>query len=216
MRNDNNKVNFNDSVQFLHIQSGKFLSFKNHDEHLKTYIELSEKMSKNTIFRFNSAFKYQEDNSTNVFFNMTIKISCGEKNTRNEKYISNISNNSYLNRIDKTVSFGKTLLNRGVRRYKRSITVNEREKSIRMSLNSIFSDKKNRSKMKENFFSYSTQSNFAYKNFGKKLLPKDNYIGIEKQKTDYWRIINFSQNYIKDNKYINLVYYINNLKKSKK
>ena len=215
MRNDNNKVNFNDSVQFLHIKSGKFLSFKTHDEYLKTYIELSEKMSKNTIFRFISAFKYQEDNSTNVFFNMTIKISCGEKNTRNEKYISNITNN-FQNKKDKTFSFGKKLLNREVKRYKRSVTVNERAKSIRISLNNIFPDKKSRNRMKENFFSYSTQSNLAYKNFGKKLLPEDNYIGIEKHKKDYWRLINFSQNYIKDYKYINLLDYfcIQNIEKN--
>ena len=83
MRKDNNKVNFGDSVQFLHIKSGKFLSFKKRDEQLKTYIELTDKVSKNTIFRFTTAFDYQTENSTNVYFDMTLQIACGEKNTTN-------------------------------------------------------------------------------------------------------------------------------------
>ena len=50
MRKENNKVNFNDCVQFLHIKSGKFLSFKKHDEYLKTYVELTEKNVKKYNF----------------------------------------------------------------------------------------------------------------------------------------------------------------------
>ena len=87
---ENNKVNFNDCVQFLHLRTGKFLSYRTYDEYLKTYIELTDNMSKNTIFRFTPAFVYQTENSTNVFFDLTIQIACGEKKTRNEKFISNI------------------------------------------------------------------------------------------------------------------------------
>ena len=227
MRKENNRVNFNDSVQFLHIKSGKFLSFKKHDQHLKTYVELTEKMSKNTIFRFTPAFKYQAENSTNVYFNLTIQIACGEKNTRNEKYISNIKSYKFQDNINininantenKAVLFGKQLLKRESKKREKSLSlvVNERNKSIRMSLKNIFPDINPKSKLKENFLTYSTNSNFAYKNFGKKLLPEDNYIGIDIKSKDYWRLILFSQNYIKDNKYINLLDYfcIQNIEKN--
>ena len=151
-------------MQFLHIKSGKFLSFRNHDEQLKTYIELTEKASKNTIFRFTSAFDYQTENSTNVYFNMSIQIACGEKNTRNEKYINNIKNNVTINsNINKHQS-----LNFDLQRKQSSINVKERDKNIRMSLKNIFPDRK--SLLHKNFFTYSNNSNLAYKNFGKKLL----------------------------------------------
>ena len=123
MRKDNNKVNFGDSVQFLHIKSGKYLSFKKRDEQLKTYIELSEKVSKNTIFRFTTAFDYQTENSTNVYFDMTLQIACGEKNTRNEKYISNIKNNVLFD-------LNKSVLNQDTSK-QHSQNVNEKAKSFR-------------------------------------------------------------------------------------
>ena len=210
MTKDNNKVNFDDSVQFLHIKSGKFLSFRNHDEQLKTYIELTEKASKNTIFRFTSAFDYQTENSTNVYFNMSIQIACGEKNTRNEKYINNIKNNVTINsNINKHQS-----LNFDLQRKQSSINVKERDKNIRMSLKNIFPDRK--SLLHKNFFTYSNNSNLAYKNFGKKLLPEDNYIGIYKNTRYKWRLISFSQNYIKDNRHINFLDYfcIQNIEKN--
>ena len=197
MRKDNNKVNFGDSVQFLHIKSGKYLSFKKRDEQLKTYIELTEKASKNTIFRFTTAFDYQTENSTNVYFDMTLQIACGEKNTRNEKYISNIKNNVLFD-------LRKSVLNQDTLK-QNSQNVNERAKSFRMSLKNIFPERK--SLLHENFFNYSNNSNLAYKNFGKKLFPEDNYIGIYKKAKDKWKLISFSQNYIKDNRYINLLDY---------
>ena len=222
MRKDNNKVYFHDSVQFLHIKSGKFLSFKKHDEHLKTYAELTEKMSKNTIFRFTPAFKYQSENSTNVYFNLTIQIACGEKTTRKEKFLSNIKSYKFQennkNSGKKALLFGQQLLKRESKKKEKSLSlsVNERTKTIRMSLKNIFTDVNSKSKLKENFLKYSTNSNFAFKNFGKKLLPDDNYIGIDINSKDYWKLILFSQNYIKDYNYINLLDYfcIQNIEKN--
>ena len=111
MKTESNKVNFNDCVQFLHIKTGKFLSFKTYDEYLKTYVELTDNMSKNTIFRFTPAFVYQVENSTNVFFDLTIQIACGEKKTGNEKFISNIKSyrQSFV-KDNKAIQFGKRLL----------------------------------------------------------------------------------------------------------
>ena len=74
MKTESNKVNFNDCVQFLHIRTGKFLSYRTYDEYLKTYVELTDNMSKNTIFRFTPAYVYQVENSTNVFFDLTIQV----------------------------------------------------------------------------------------------------------------------------------------------
>ena len=56
---------------------------------LKIYIELSSKMSPNTIFRILHGFNYQSENSTNVFFNLGVKIACGDKTTNREKFLAN-------------------------------------------------------------------------------------------------------------------------------
>ena len=208
MREKNNRVNFNDCVQFLHIKTGKFLSFKKHDDHLKTYIELTEKVSKNTIFRFTPAYQYQAANSTNVYFDLTIQIACGEKRTRKEKYVSNIRNykmEEHLPEESKAVLFGKQLLNREFKKQQRPLIVNERAKNIRTSIKNIFMDGNPnvKSNIKENLLTYSTNSNLAYKNFGKKLLPENDYIGVDIKSEDYWKLILYSQNYIKDNQFIN-------------
>ena len=60
-----------------------------------------------------------------------------------------------------------------------------------------------KSNVKENLLTYSTNSNLAYKNFGKKLLPENDYIGVDIKSKDYWKLILYSQNYIKDNQFIN-------------
>lgn len=192
MKKDNNRVNYNDSVQFLHLKSGKFLCFKKHDEHLKTYVELTEKMSKNTIFRISPGFNYQSENSTNVYFNLTIQIACGEKNSRNEKYISNIRSYRYhekKNSENKAILFGSRLL-RKESQERDKIASSPQVERARYSLKDIFNIKY-QNNLEENFLT----SNFAYKNFGKKLLPEDNYIGIDIKSNDYWRLILFSQNY---------------------
>lgn len=217
----NNKINFGDCVQFLHIRSGKFLSFKKHDEYLKTYIELTEKMSKNTIFRFTPAFQYQERNSTNVYFQLTLRIACGEKRTKNEKYEKYVSNikvheeEKIPNNENKAIKFGKQLIHSLNRSTRPSLAI-ERVKSIKISLKNIFPDGNSKSNLKENLLTYSANSNLAYKNFGKKILPEDNYIGVDRNKEDYWKLIKFSKDYIKDNDYVNSLDYfcIQNIEKN--
>ena len=86
MKKDNNKVNFNDCVQFMHIKSGKFLEYKSKNKNLKTYIQLTNNMFPRTIFRFLPAFNYQSETSTNVFYDLTLQIACGDKKARREIY----------------------------------------------------------------------------------------------------------------------------------
>ena len=186
MQNDNNKINFNDCVQFLHIRTGKFLSYKTYDEYLKSYVELTDNMSKNTIFRFTPAYVYQMENSTTVFFDLTIQIACGEKKTGNEKFISNIK--SYKPKTfkgKKALEFGKKLLNWGLKKKMLFSCTDERTENLKKSISNIFFDNNyndinlnNKNDLRENFLMFSSNSNLAYKNFGKKLLPKDNYMEI--------------------------------------
>ena len=220
MKTESNKVNFNDCVQFLHIRTGKFLSYRTYDEYLKTYVELTDNMSKNTIFRFTPAYVYQVENSTNVFFDLTIQIACGEKKTGNEKFISNIkSYRQTLLKENKAIQFGKRLLSWKLRDKINLTSATERAENLRISLNNIFFDSNNnqninsqnnisnKNNLKENFLTFSSNSNLAYKNFGKKLLPKDNYIGVNIKSNDYWKLVSFSRNFLVDNEYINSLDY---------
>ena len=221
MKTENNKVNFNDCVQFLHIKTGKFLSYRTYDEYLKTYVELTDNMSKNTIFRFTPAFVYQVENSTNVFFDLTIQIACGEKKTGNEKFISNIkSYRTTLLKENKAIQFGKKLLS-SIRNKLNISSAFERAENLRVSISNIFFDSNNKenigkNNLKENFLTLSKNSNLAYKNFGKKLLPKDNYIGVNIKSNDYWKLVSFSKNFLIDNEFINSLdyFFIQNVEKN--
>ena len=222
MKTDSNKVNFNDCVQFLHIRTGKFLSYRTYDEYLKTYVELTDKTSKNTIFRFTPAYVYQVENSTNVFFDLTIQIACGDKKTGNEKFISNIDNSKQsLYKESKVIEFGKRLLTWKIKSQLMSSTTNERIENLKLSISNIFFDSNNnnintKNNLKENFLTFITNSNLAYKNFGKKIFPKDNYIGVNIKSNDYWKLISFSKNFLIDNNFINSLDYfsIQNVEKN--
>ena len=87
MKKDNNKVNYNDCIQLMHLKSGKFLEYKRNSKDLKTYIQLSSSMSKRTLFRFVPAFDYQSENSTKVFYFLAIQVACGEKSNNRDKYM---------------------------------------------------------------------------------------------------------------------------------
>ena len=85
MKKDNNIVNYYDCFQLMHLKSGNFLEYKRNNKDLNTYIQLSSSMSKRTIFRFIPSFEYQTENSTNVFFFLSVQIACGEKRNNEEK-----------------------------------------------------------------------------------------------------------------------------------
>ena len=221
----NNYVNFNDCVQFMHIKSGKFLEFKKHNESLKIYVELTETLSENTLFRFVPAYNYQSENSTKVMINLIMKIACGEKHSIDkEKFLSkndrNVnkaifrslnSNNSVNSKKPKIneLHLGKELF------FKALITVDEAKyksfvqvKNARNSLKDLVNDNKTKDKIKENFLSYINSSDLPHKNFGKKILPNDDETIIAGNRTyNFWRIILFSKNFLNDNKYINSLDY---------
>jgi len=83
----NNIVNYYDCFQLMHLKSGNFLEYKRNSKDLMTYIKLSSTMSKRTLFRFIPPYEYQTDNSTNVFFYLSVQIASGIKKHHQEKYI---------------------------------------------------------------------------------------------------------------------------------
>ena len=225
LNSKNNYVNFNDCVQFMHIKSGKFLEFKKHNESLKIYIELTETLSENTLFRFVPAYNYQCENSTKVMINLIMKIACGEKHSIDkEKFLSKNdqnanksllrsinSSNSVNNKKVKTkaINLGKGLF------FKALIKVDEAQyksfvqvRNARDSLKDIVNDNKTIDIIKSNFISYINTSDLPHKNFGKKILPDDDETIIAGNKNyNFWRIILFSKNFLNDNKYINSLDY---------
>ena len=85
-------INFDDSIQFLHMQSGKFLKFTKKNEDTEVHLYLSNEPSTDTIFRIRPAFSYQIENATNLFFNLSISIACGNKSSVHEMCLN--GNNS--------------------------------------------------------------------------------------------------------------------------
>ena len=214
-------VNFNDCVQFMHIKSGKFLAFKKDSESLKIYIQLTDSLSENTIFRFIPAFHYQGENFAIVMINLIIKIACGERQISidNEKYLSkNTVYKSLMKNRTKTesenrskskkekaiIKFGKNLLLKAAEevddKIKKNIKKTQNRDSIRLHVN----DEKAPEKLKNNFRTYLNSSDISYRGFGKKILPNQNETIIAGNKTaNFWRILSFSTNFLEDNKYIN-------------
>ena len=158
------------------------------------------------------------ENSTNVFFDLTIQIACGEKKTGNEKFISNIKHHKQ----NVVLEFGKRLLRWRLNNKLNVATSNERTENLKTVINNIFDSNENpkvnnnKNNLKENLLTLSTNSNLAYQNFGKKLLPKDKYIGVNIKSNDYWKLVSFSENFLIDNKYINSLDYfcIQNIEKN--
>ena len=214
-------VNYNDSVQFMHIKSGKILEFKKNNESLKIHIQLSDTFSENTIFHFIPAFNYQGENSAKVMINVVVKIACGEKqfSTENEKYLSKReqinkslieglnSNITAKNIAPKTraLSFGKEILFKALKKVEdvRSKAIDKVFKardSIRFAVN----DEKTHEEIKNNFKVYINTSDISFIDFGKKILPNEEETIIAGNKSsNFWRILNFSKNFIEDNDYIN-------------
>ncbi len=77
-------INFDDNIQFLHMQSGKFLKFKKKSDDKENYLYLSKEPSNDTIFRIRPAFSYQIENATNLFYHLSICIACGNKASTHE------------------------------------------------------------------------------------------------------------------------------------
>ena len=211
-KTDNNLVNYihyNECVQFLHLKSGKFLEYKYNNENFKTYIQLTNNMSKRTLFRFQGAYDYQSETSTFCFYNLAIKIACGEKKIKKEKYIVNEKLNldgKYYN-INNTngdipINEEMKIINKEIS-HDKSIFDGENIKNI---IKQIYNDTQDTNVIEE-FVNYSLNENIPQKNFGFKLKPEDNYIVADSNSFRDWRIINFSDDFFEDNKYISLFDY---------
>ena len=213
MKKNNNKVNFNDRVQFMHIKSGKFLEYKSNNKNLKTYIQLTNNMSPRTIFRFLPAFNYQSETSTNVFFDLTIQIACGDKKARREKYIvnENIINFGKYSDIKKPFFAGYNQPEEEDEKNnfkikeevipKKSIFDGE---NLKNTIKTIYNGKNIEDKVIDDFVKYSINENLQQKNLGVKLMPENNYINVDSNSYSFWRLINFSDDYFEDSKYITL------------
>ena len=209
-------VNFGDCVQFLHISSGKILKFKKNVDDLKIYIELSSKMSPNTIFRILHGFNYQSENSTNVFFNLGVKIACGDKTTNREKFLANgnvtldgvavrqtnkILNNKILNNVT------NTNLNSSARGKKPNfsnynVLKNNSYLGV-MSYRNYDNEVGGASPSRRSYNRNTTFNSNNFKPFGKKTQIDINQIVSDDKSFNQWKLIKFSNDFLFDDEYIN-------------
>ena len=215
MKPENNKLNYNDCVQFLHLKSGKFLEYKSNSKNLKTYIQLSNNMSQRTIFRFIPAFNYQSETSTNVFFYLAIQIACGDKKSIREKFIVN-ENISDFGKYSEQKKFcfdgtGKEYGENEKEDNKKKENISKKSifdgENLRNTMKAIYNDETMDNKIIDEFVAYSINENLPQKNFGVKLMPENNYVNVDYSSFSFWRLINFSEDYFEDAKYINLFDY---------
>ena len=222
MKKDNNIVNYYDCFQLMHLKSGNFLEYKRNNKDLNTYIQLSSSMSKRTLFRFIPSFEYQTENSTNVFFFLSVQIACGEKRNNEEKYMSckkmlkQKQNNQENNKTQKSI-----LNNLGVDDEEIKIKddsdksqslENQKpifdEENLKNILKEIYKNENENQKQDEKiidqFVTYSMNHNLIQNNFGEKLMPEDDYVIMNSDINNFWRLINLSEDYFEDIKYLNL------------
>lgn len=97
-------IHFEDSVQFVHLITGKFLSFKKETKDLNTYLSLTDQPGKNTIFRIKPGYSYQTETTNIVPYNMSITIACGDIVSNREKFLANSKytlNQHYYDMLEK-------------------------------------------------------------------------------------------------------------------
>ena len=237
MKKENNRVNYYDCFQLMHLKSGSFLEYKRNNKNLKTYIQLTTNMSKRTLFRFIPSFEYQMENSTNVFFFLSVQIASGQKRNNKEKYMSGKNSESSRNDLDNAIMQRSFLDSIGVGEddKKEEIDINN-NKEIELeiiqeksrfdgenlknilkeiyqednqdnSLVDINNENQDNDKIIDEFVKYSINENLMQKNFGSDLMPEDNYVIMDYDKNSFWRLINLSEDYFEDIKYLNLFDY---------
>ena len=213
MKKENNTVNYNDCVLFLHLKSGKFLEYKYNNKNLKTYIQLSNNMSKRTLFRFLPAYDYQSETSTFCLFNLAIQIACGEKNAIKDKFLANDN----IRNFEKNPFLRKSIIeerknssdeeenedkNNIIQKEKKSIFDPD---NLKCTIQAIYNEEPEDSKVIDEFVEYSMNENLQQKNLGVKLMPEKNYVIADCTSFNFWKIINFSEDYFDDIQYLNLL-----------
>ena len=231
MKKDNNKVNYYDSFQLMHLKSGSFLEFKRNNKDLKTYIQLTNSMSKRTLFRFIPSYEYQTMNSTNVFFFLSVQIACGEKRNNKDKYICCKNDETTLAGPREEKSSSDAVEDKGEGKEERKEESKEeskeekeiilkREENIMngdvMPTKSIFNGDELKNTIKDiyrdenledvinEFVTYSINENLFQNNFGSNIMPDDDYLITSYENHSFWRLINISEDYFEDLKYLNL------------
>ena len=203
MKKENNTVNYDDCVQFLHLKSGKFLEHKYNNKTLKTYVQLTNNMSKRTLFRFQPAYDYQSETSTHCLFNLAIKVACGDKKAKKDKYIVDenipgLNENSLLCMEQGNIKDKKE---ENIKEGKKTIFTGE---NLKNTINAIYNDGSQDPKIIDEFVTYSMRENLQQKNLGIKLMPEEDNIVVNSTSFNFWRIMNFSEDYFEDLKYLNL------------
>ena len=213
MKKGNNRVNYYDCFQLMHLKSGNFLEFKRNNKDLKTYIQLTSSMSKRTLFRFIPSFSYQTENSTDVFFFLSLQIACGEKNNDKEKFMGCRSdkheNTSFIQR---SILDSLRVQDDPKNEIKEDLEeINPPGKSIfdgenlKNTIKEIYKDDENlEEKIIDEFVCYSIKENILQKNFGSNMMPEEDYIIMDYDQNSFWRLINLSEDYFEDVKYLNL------------
>jgi hypothetical protein len=154
-------INFDDNVQLLHMQTGKFLKYKKNRYNLKHFLVLSSQPCSHTIFRIKPGFMYQTESSTNIYYNLSINLACGDKKSNREIYIANNAyklNQQYLNLLEnfeykdreiiETYNREKSFRDSRVHGFSRTeVIVNETEESNEITFLKTFSKKESK-KMK--------------------------------------------------------------------
>ena len=221
-----NQVHYYDCFQLMHLKSGNFLEYKRSNKDLKTYIQLTSSMSKRTLFRFIPSFDYQTENSTNVFFYLSVQIACGEKKNKKEKYMSGVSpksrkkgrRGSVFKRNSIYNSFGVNEDEDEEEEIDINIKKNEEtkqekpiyeENELKNIIKDVYNDENQEEKIIDEFVSYSINENLFQKNVGAGLMPEDNYVIMDDDEEPkcFWRLINLSEDFFEDLKYLNLFDY---------
>ena len=191
-------INFDDNIQFLHMQSGKFLKFKKKTDDTEIYLYLSKEPSNDTIFRIRPAFSYQIENATNLFYHLSICIACGNKASSHEMCL--IRNNATKVTSDSekiAVSNQKNEKNNIIKDFEQPEKYEnplEKEKKKKSSGESISCGHSTMNRWK--FFKYS--NNFVDDDF---YLNNYDYFWIKNCEKDVYVIANEEE---KINKHINL------------
>jgi len=207
-------VNFGDCVQFLHIASGKILKFKKNVDDLKIYIELSSKMSPNTIFRILHGFNYQSENSTNVFFNLGIKIACGDKTTNREKFLANgnvtldgisirQTNKTAIKTFSNVLANNITFLNNTKKKMNSNLLGTKTNNSFLGVLSYRNYDEGLQSPSRRSYNRNITNNSNSFKPFGKKIQIEANQIVSDDKSFNQWKLIKYSNDFLFDDEYIN-------------
>ena len=85
-RNNNSKVKFNQNLQFLHMESLRFLSFQpskpSEKEKGNLAIELSDEFSALSIFKLLPVFNYQADNEGLIMNGDEVYVACSTESSK--------------------------------------------------------------------------------------------------------------------------------------